>query len=502
MSGAGDTPPGPGADAGQPRQLGKYRIDSVLGKGAMGMVYQAYDPHIARAVALKTIRKELFGADQQQELIGRFQNEAQAAGRLTHPNIVAVYDYGEDDTSAYIAMEFVEGTALNAVLAAGPAPTLEQALVWMTQLLGALDYAHARGVVHRDIKPANLLVTATTQLKISDFGIARVDTSTLTQTGAMIGTPSYMSPEQFRGDPVDGRSDVFSAAIVLYQLVTGTRPFSGSATVVMQQILNQMPAPPSSVNPALAPALDAVLARALAKPVHARYQSAQAFLDALLALAPLDPGQVTASLPPPRRAPLDDDSTVLVAAPPASLADHGPQQPDHTDALTGWRRDSLPELESLLSHQIGPLAKFLVKKMAAQAADLEAVCSALLPHIPSERGRQQFADGSMALRRRLAAAQRNASSVTNGSNGTNGTNGTGGSALASATGTDLGAINDTTRYIAEHHLTLLIGPIARVVVARAARRATDHAGFLQLLLEHIPQAEQHAAFLRAAGGAP
>ena len=214
-------------------QLGKYRIDSVLGKGAMGVVYKAFDPYIERIVALKTIRKELLSDAQHAELVGRFKNEAQAAGRLNHPSIVAVYDYGEDDESAYIAMEFVDGTPLNTLMVADRPTDPARIYAWMSDLLRALAYAHERGVVHRDIKPANLLITRIAQIKISDFGIARIESSTLTQTGSMIGTPSYMSPEQFRGETVDGRSDVFSAGIVLYQLLTGVRPFTGSPAPVI-----------------------------------------------------------------------------------------------------------------------------------------------------------------------------------------------------------------------------------------------------------------------------
>ncbi|MDB5950059.1 MAG: serine/threonine protein kinase, partial [Massilia sp.] len=168
--------------------LGKYRIDGILGKGAMGVVYKAFDPYIERVVALKTIRKELFSDSQQGELIGRFKNEAQAAGRLHHPNIVMVYDYGEDNESAYIAMEFVEGTPLNTLMTPSRPTALARVTAWMGDLLRALEYAHSRGVVHRDIKPANLLITHKAQVKVSDFGIARIESSTLTQTGSMIGT--------------------------------------------------------------------------------------------------------------------------------------------------------------------------------------------------------------------------------------------------------------------------------------------------------------------------
>lgn len=568
-----------------PEHLGKYRLDSVLGKGAMGMVYRAYDPHIARTVALKTIRKELFGDAQQADLISRFKNEAQAAGRLTHPNIVAVYDYGEDDSSAYIAMEYVEGQPLNTLLAAQQPSPPRQAMAWMEQLLAALAYAHARGVVHRDIKPANLLITAESQLKISDFGIARVDTSTLTQTGSMIGTPSYMSPEQFRGEPVDGRSDVFSAAIVLYQLLTGARAFSGSATVVMQQILNQMPAPPSSLNPALDPALDAILAQALAKLPEQRYATAQLFLDALRGLDA--DGALPAGATQPNAAPAapaaaatvgvaatgagtaapddeDDDRTMLVgqpgmfAPPPAAGVDSAAHDTGAAHAtgiagatLTPWKLAALPELETLLTHQIGPMARLLLKRAAAQATDLATLCSALLPHIPSERGRQQFERESGQLRQRLeeqaqereqrkrmiaaaeasfalqadVARQARADGENLGRNqgdgnesgadqggGNDGADNNGAERVAAAAASahadadaDAGSANaaaDLTGYdqafadATQRRLAAAIGPIAKVLVTRTARRSALRDEFLQLLAEHIDSAAERDAFLR------
>ena len=230
------------------QRLGKYEIKSALGKGAMGIVYKGFDPQIERHVAIKTIRKDLVDPDLAAQYMARFRNEAKAAGRLHHPGIVGVYEYGEEDAIAFIVMEYVEGMGLRDYLTRRANFDFAQLVALMTQLLAALAYAHDKGVVHRDIKPSNLIVTPQGVLKIADFGIARVDRSNLTTVGMVIGTPSYMSPEQCRGLEADPRSDLFSAGVVLYELLTGTKPFRGTLEAIAYAICSEEPAPPSSLS--------------------------------------------------------------------------------------------------------------------------------------------------------------------------------------------------------------------------------------------------------------
>jgi len=484
-------------------QLGKYRIDGVLGKGAMGVVYKGFDPGIERVVALKTIRKEMFSESEQLELIGRFKNEAQAAGRLTHPNIVTVYDYGEDAESAYIAMEFVEGTGLDTLMAPARPTPLPRVLAWMGDLLQGLEYAHSRGVVHRDVKPANLLITRGARVKISDFGIARIESSTLTQAGSMIGTPSYMSPEQFRGEPVDGRSDVFSSAILLYQLLTGARPFTGSASTVMQQILNEDPAPPSQVLPALGTGFDALLARAMAKRPDARYPSARAFHEALLAAAQ---GGVDADADATTLA--DSDLTRLVPAAPAQEPLRPPPQ-DAADGsgsgsgiatLTPWKREALPDVEASLARQIGPMARFLLKKVADKAEGLDQLGELLLPHIPSSVGQVQFQQALVQIGKKLEAT----------GTGTGMSRSQAGSlpgvARTSMTAAPAEAVpegfDEAWAEATAHKLVAIIGPIGRVLVKRAMKQTGDRQAFLQLLASHIDNPGERARFLADALARP
>jgi len=266
--------------------LGKYEIKRTLGKGAMGTVYEGWDPIIARRVAIKTVRIPDASDDPEtEEALARFRREAQAAGRLTHPNIVGVFDYGETGDIAYIVMEYVDGPSVKSLVDKQERFGLNDTLRIMTDLLTGLQFSHARGVVHRDIKPANLMLTSDGQGKIADFGIARIESSSMTQAGTVLGTPAYMSPEQFMGQVVDARTDIYSSGVMLYQLLTGERPFEGGMSAIMHKALNTDPPLPSQISITCPPAFDGVVRKAMAKRPEDRFQSAQEFLEALQAAA-------------------------------------------------------------------------------------------------------------------------------------------------------------------------------------------------------------------------
>ena len=294
-------------------QLGKYLIRRELGKGSMGVVYEAFDPVLQRRVAIKTILPTQLVRGEAADVLARFKREAQAAGRLNHPGIVGVYDYGEvlasDDPSqadhdatvsmagqrvAFIAMEFVEGRELKEHFDANECFSLPEVARIMVEILDALAHSHGQGVTHRDIKPSNLIMLTNGRVKIADFGIARMETSELTQAGAVLGTPSYMSPEQFQGMRVDLRSDIFACGVVLYQFLTGEKPFTGHPTTIMYKVLREEPTVPSALNVSLSGVWDEVLTKALAKRPDDRFQSAGEFAAAIreaLAFQPSGFGQ-------------------------------------------------------------------------------------------------------------------------------------------------------------------------------------------------------------------
>ncbi len=300
--------------------LGRYKLKRVLGKGAMGVVYEGLDPRLNRTVAVKTILVGELDPATAQEYSMRFAREAQAVARLNHPNIVQVYDFGEEGEIAYIVMEYIRGKELKAAFDTGERFTLRESTRLMTELLDAIDFAHNEGVVHRDIKPANVMVDHEGHVKLADFGVARIsdpDRQGATQVGTMVGTPAYMSPEQVQGLKIDRRTDIFSAGVVFYQFLTGQRPFQGGgAFSVAKRIVQDDPPAPSLIIDSISPEYDEIVSRALAKDPDKRFQSAGEFAEALQRAAEGLPAEVP-----------EDDSTQMLREGDLPHADPAPAHP-------------------------------------------------------------------------------------------------------------------------------------------------------------------------------
>ena len=287
-------------------QLERYEVISEIGRGAMGVVYKARDTVLDRIVAIKAVDMSI-EREYMAKYEARFYQEARAAGGLNHPGIVTIYDIGKSGTLAFMAMEYIEGEELRALLAAGRPLPMADAISISAQVAEALAFAHERGIVHRDIKPANIMIVQGRIAKITDFGIARTRAaSELTQTGMMLGSPKYMSPEQALGKRADPKSDMFSLGVILYEMLTGHPPFVGeTVAAVMYQIVNFLPPAPSAINPAVPPRLDIIVARMLAKPVEERFEGLSDVASALRECEKLP-----ASLS-------DTDQTLVVASPSA-----------------------------------------------------------------------------------------------------------------------------------------------------------------------------------------
>ena len=450
-----------------PERIGKYEISAVLGQGAMGVVYKAFDPHIRRPVAIKTIHKNLLGDPeanaQQDSMAARFRNEAQAVGRIAHPGVVAIYEFGEDAHCTYIAMEFVEGRNLEQLLLESPPLELPWLLQLMDQLLDALGAAHAQGICHRDIKPANLLLTNGGQLKLTDLN--------LTQVASTIGTPGYMAPEQYIGEALDHRADLFACGALLYRLLSGRPAFSGTPERVMYQVLNDHPPAPSQVaGVARAPALDEVVARALAKHPDDRYPSALAMRQAIMAAGAASggmagAGDATVILPMAMRPPLP------VAAGTASGTTLAP--------ATGWDPQVLSRIERALASHVGPMAKLMVREAARQCADLGSLANAVSQHIAEAGQRARFLDQVEA---RPVGTHASAAQAQTAASAAQPRPGQAGTPLPGASQ----ALTEDFRARAHQALARQLGPIAKVMVKRAAERANgDQARFLLALVDGV-----------------
>ncbi|HEX2892306.1 serine/threonine-protein kinase [Vineibacter terrae] len=431
-----------------PARIGRYVIQSTIGRGAMGVIYRAHDPLIDRTVALKLVRADLLEGDERRGFVERFQREAQAAGRCAHANIVAIYDYALHEDNPYIAMEFIGGSSLAQVIQGSRRTPIDRAAWIVHQVLAALGCAHGHGVVHRDIKPANVLLAIDGHVKVTDFGISRLGGSSLTQTGALIGTPNYMSPEQRRGEAVDARSDLFSTGAVLYELLTGVLPFAGrSFYEVADPMLFAAPAPLSQHLPEAPPALSSFMSIALARDPSQRFESAlrmsAALADAVRGIEP----------PRPVAAPAGGPS----AAPPPAPA-----------------VSPVAEIERKLAYYVGPIARYLVRNAGNKTSSLDELCQSVAASIERADLRDAFLrDVRGLLGAGLATQVANAPTA---------------AAKLPIIQADLDrAQADLTRYI---------GPIARVLVRRELDASANLDDLWQRLAAHIERPADRAAFLR------
>jgi eukaryotic-like serine/threonine-protein kinase len=475
-----------------PDRLGKYPVTEILGKGAMGVVYLGRDPIIKRKVAIKTIRKELIEDDEKAESISdRFRREAQAAGALNHPGIVAVYEYGEDEQYAFIAMEYVEGNTLREYLSHGARFDERDTVSIMAQLLDALEFAHANAVWHRDIKPANIMIMSNGRIKLGDFGIARIESSDRTRANMLMGTPGYIAPEYYLGEPIDHRIDIFAAGVLLYELLAGRTPFRGRPEAIMHDVCYDDPLPPSEVARSnRLPRYDAVVARALEKSPARRFQSAGAFRAALLAEyahpvsntiseatiinSVVRSGNVDSGTPSAPKVPTSTPSSSVSA----------PSYPSSTLAPSDWSIPVLSGIEVELARFIGPVAKVLVRRAARKHKDINALVVNLLDSLDSVSDREAFARA--VIGRGVELPPDSIAIAVSSPNGT---------AAPPPAGP---AVTQAEVDRAVKLLTDYIGPIARVVAKRAAANGATRQVFLNEVARSLESEAQRERFLRDA----
>ncbi len=450
----------------RPPHIGRYRLTKTLGRGAMGVVYLGYDEAIDRQVAIKTIHRALLEGEDGAEWLERFRREVRAAGRCLHPNIVTVFEFGEEKGIPYIVMEYVQGRELRDYLKERQPLPLANAVAVAVQVLHALDHAHACGVVHRDIKPGNIILLPDGQVKVSDFGIARMEAASgMTQHGMTVGTPAYMAPEQFGGREVDRRADLYATGVVLFETLTGVRPFAGgSASDLMYKVLHDSPQLVTRVNPRLPTELDAVLAKALAKSADQRFQNAGEFIAALEKLRLVE-REVTV-----------DGSTLIRVAPVQA------PEPPPSNVPAGWDPVMLAQAERFLTEILGPVAKVLVRRTALQVSSPAELVQRLRASVPNEPDRLLF--------------ERRMRGVLGGTIG--GAKTMGSTSAASQMSASLGSFDQATLETARRDLAVYLGPIAKVLVKQAAIKAGTPLELYQRLAEHIPAAADRVAFLKRA----
>jgi serine/threonine protein kinase len=432
----------------QPKSVGKYRVDSVLGEGAMGVVYQGHDPDIDRIVAIKTLHAHLMSDSERAAWLERFAREARAAGRVLHGNLVTIFDYLEQDAQPYLVMEYIESETIGDRLRRPPLPSLGETQSIMVQMLAGLEAIHNAGIIHRDVKPANALLLPDGRLKIADFGVARVESLGATY-GGMIGTPDYMSPEQFAGQQVDARADLFAAGVIMFELLTGRKPFQASGLgELSQKVMAGQSLALLDLAPELPTSLDAIIRSALAVDPGARFATARDFANAInTALRQVDENAMNAM------------ERTIVAAPRAAAAPSATSQ-TMADLMP---RSAMEKIELLLAQQIGPIAKHLMRKVSSSTSSTDQLVERLSAEITPEQ-RNAF---RAAVKEML-----------------------GGSQTQGGLGLDEATLDALTQYLMPH-----LGPIAKVLVRRTAKTCRTRAELCESLAGHIDDNAARAAFL-------
>jgi len=464
-----------------PTTIGRYQVKRWLASGAMGEVYEAYDPIIDRPVAIKTLRRELIERGDATGWLERFRHEARAAGRRMHPNIVTILDFGDQDGTPYLAMEYVAGENVDAALKRSGPFDEARAVSVITQVLSALEFAHAEGVIHRDIKPSNILLPKSGPVKVADFGIAHLEQSDLTIDGDVLGTPSYMAPEQLLGGQIDHRADLYASGLLLFEMLTGEKAFQNRQVFDLVRTMRERA--PSDIwvkHPEVSPALAAVINRALAFDPAERYPTATEFADAIrgagTSIAPSSVRQMDATIvvPPATRPP----PAIPPNPPPSSSAQ---ALPAHT---ASFGAETLAAVEHDLSTFIGPLARIAVRRAATTCLDIGVLYRELAKLINSETDRASF----------IAKSRERARAVPGATPTHPPTQGPASSPQRTASPATFppDVLSRIEAGLAEH-----IGPIARVLVRQHMSRSSSVIDLCRELALFIPDEQARANFLRS-----
>jgi len=450
---------------GNPKKIAKYRIDRVLGSGGMGVVYQGYDSKIERTVAVKILHPHLRTGDQGAELEQRFLQEARAAARCNHPNIVTIFDFGSEQGMSYIAMEFVEGVELQAHLKNDTFIPLPSATDICIQVLEALGHAHDKGVIHRDIKPANIILLENGSVKVSDFGVARIDNSELTSTGYMVGTPSYMSPESLQGRTVDARSDLYSVGVLFFELLTHQRL---SRDFSIEENLDRLNHATHLSNDNIR-SIKPILRRALQADANTRFQNARDFIEHLKSIDDMDLTLALSGYFPT----------------PQSARNDNRAQPANVSAGQ-WNGDILESLERSLVQYIGPMAGVLVRKQSRSAVSLEELISNLSRHIPTDNERTQFIRSIEKF------------GLSNSKNSLASTANRPASTVAQPGMQPSYNLTDAARERITQLLAFHLGPLAGRLLQKAMQLTVEPAALIAQLAQHIPDERERKQFVEQA----